>query len=348
MSKQIKLSFSSIPELVWHNIYCVVGIVQALLRMVAHTESGLALDWNPTQAWLLATGSRDRTVKVWDLASIPAIASSAQFEDTSSMRKNGSSRFVSRNSSLSFSGNAGALQHTGSMCGALNSTASHKPRFVLHTSSNVGRVSWRPMSAAAAAFGANSPSDSSMGSSLTPLTVRHESSASSFGDDSGMQQGPPRLSPRLSGTNVSTQLASTSSTERGEICVWDINRSTNLPACLLRGHSDGCTGFVWLETQSPVPPPSPMFTDTLSPSLKHTNSSLRPHQQVLHKSSLSLVGDLLSPLTQSISKPESLSSSSTDGEKELHNSGIFQHLLTIGKDGKVLVQDLRNAYFPGA
>jgi hypothetical protein len=37
----------------------------------------------------------------------------------------------------------------------------------------------------------------------------------------------------------------------------------------------------------------------------------------------------------------------TTDEVVLHRSGIFQHLFTIGKDGNVLVQDVRNAYFPG-
>ena len=43
------------------------------------------------------------------------------------------------------------------------------------------------------------------------------------------------------------QLA-TSSPDRGEISVWDVNMS-NIPVCILKGHSnEACTGISWLDT----------------------------------------------------------------------------------------------------
>lgn len=77
------------------------------------------------------------------------------------------------------------------------------------------------------------------------------------------------------------QIATTSSNEvgRGDINIWDAT-NPNVPACVLRGHTDGCTGFQWLDTS----PGNPNF---------------------------------------------------------------FQHIISAGKDNKILVQDLRNGYFPG-
>jgi WD40 repeat protein len=40
-----------------------------LHRISAHTDSATALAWSPTVEWMIATGSRDKTVKIWDLGS---------------------------------------------------------------------------------------------------------------------------------------------------------------------------------------------------------------------------------------------------------------------------------------
>jgi hypothetical protein len=55
--------------------------------------------------------------------------------------------------------------------------------------------------------------------------------------------------------------------------------------------------------------------------------------------------DPQSPTRKSKAGHENFDQQANDAE--LFRSGIFQHLLSVGKDGKVLVQDLRNAYFPG-
>ncbi|CAM9989473.1 unnamed protein product [Discosporangium mesarthrocarpum] len=40
------------------------------LKIRTHGQPTFSVDWNPMREWVLATGSRDKTVKVWDLSSV--------------------------------------------------------------------------------------------------------------------------------------------------------------------------------------------------------------------------------------------------------------------------------------
>lgn len=40
---------------------------QPELKLMAHSQPTLTLDWHPTREWVIATGSKDRMVRVWDL-----------------------------------------------------------------------------------------------------------------------------------------------------------------------------------------------------------------------------------------------------------------------------------------
>lgn len=120
-------------------------------------------------------------------------------------------------------------------------------------------------------------------------------------------------------------------------------------------------GFSWLETVSPV---SPSNYEELSHHLVHASSEgIHPTTPPTRgqsslpftKSTPSLFGPSpssqsgVSNSKQSISNDSAAKSASAldNVDKVLFRSGIFQHLLTIGKDGSLMVQDLRNAYFPG-
>lgn len=84
----------------------------AWLKIAAHTNSSLAIAWCPTREWVLATGSRDRTVKVWDFSN-----ANTSEEDLSSASTSVSTANIPP-----------------------------KPIYVLHTPAAVGRVAWRPYS----------------------------------------------------------------------------------------------------------------------------------------------------------------------------------------------------------
>lgn len=93
--------------------------------------------------------------------------------------------------------------------------------------------------------------------------------------------------------------AQSTESQGGEIMVWNTSMP-NTPACVLKGHSETCTDFAWLDTP---------LADSDVPSSK--------------------------------SSRDSAAAMPADGFL-----GVHQHILSVGKDGMLLVQDIRNAYFP--
>lgn len=107
------------------------------------------------------------------------------------------------------------------------------------------------------------------------------------------------------------QLA-TSSPDRGEISVWAVNMP-NIPVCVLKGHSnEACTGIFWLDT--PVS---------------------EPEKALVAGPEKSKGGFMQRKETTPVVKK---------GEPKW--LGVHQHILSSGKDGKLIVQDLRNGTFP--
>ena len=104
----------------------------------------------------------------------------------------------------------------------------------------------------------------------------------------------------------SMQIAVTS-WDKGDVSIWNVS-SSHVPACILDGHAEGCTGVAWLDTQI-------------------TN--------VLEKKK-----DL------SKSEKKKARNQTKGGQKELLSLNLHQHLLTVGRDSMVNVHDVRNAYFP--
>jgi WD40 repeat protein len=176
---------------------------EVLNQITAHTGSGLALAWSTTNEGKLATGGRDKTVKIWDFKNI-------DFESADIVR----------------------------------------PVHTLFTSSSVGRIAWRP------------------------------------------------VSQRM-------QLAVTSSDKR-EVSIWNAS-SPNVPACVLEGHAEGCTGLAWLDTRLTVD--ARLLANEGATTLKKKKGGKA-------------------------------------NAKKTVAMGLHQHLLTVGRNGDMLVQDVRNGDFP--
>lgn len=88
-----------------------------LHRISAHADCATALAWSPTVEWVIATGSRDKTVKIWDL------------------------------------GNAIEEEAPHSFHGAVaNAAVVQRPINVITTSGTVSRIAWRPNSEAQSSF----------------------------------------------------------------------------------------------------------------------------------------------------------------------------------------------------
>ena len=126
------------------------------------------------------------------------------------------------------------------------------------------------------------------------------------------------------GEKYHNELATASSSTEsagGEVLVWNMSMP-NTPACVLKGHVETCSDFQWLDTPMPDLPSEKGTQDSEEESFFGTVSQeSAPARPVL--------------------KNKVVDSSST--RKFM---GVHQHILSVGKDGMLLVQDVRNAFFP--
>ena len=119
------------------------------------------------------------------------------------------------------------------------------------------------------------------------------------------------------GEKFHNQLATaslTSENQGGEILIWNIN-IPNFPVCVMKGHSETCTDFRWLDTP-----------------LASTKNTSELNQQAGGKKAGSKGSKDSKEKEREDNKPKFL--------------GVQHHILSVGKDGNMLVQDIRNAYFP--
>lgn len=176
----------------------VVSLEAPYVKIAAHTSVSQTLSWNPEKANRIATGGRDRAVKVWDLYGV---------DDAHHMR----------------------------------------PTHSIQTSTGVARLRWR--------------------------------------------------------RRFSEQMA-VSLVDKPEVLVFDVLRP-HLPACVLRGHTEACSDFDWID--------APLAEAALSGAAEATRR-----------------------------KTDAAPGSWSTAAKEQ----LFQHVFSVDKDGRVAVQDVREAFFP--
>eukprot|EP01041_Mallomonas_annulata_P004728 gene4728-9389_t len=143
----------------------------------------------------------------------------------------------------------------------------------------------------------------------------------------------------------SNQLATASGSD-GDISIWDISSMSSIPICVLKGHNDACMAFDWLDT--PIVPTAttktPSSTTSTDSSPMNASSIKGSNESSMKRGAVS--NQLKTTQQQQQMNKTSSPSSSASSSSRRAGMGWWQHTVSVGKEGSVLVQDLRYAHFP--
>ena len=186
--------------------------------MAAHDGPVTCLQWHPTQPNILATGGRDRLVKLW------AVGGSVNGDY------------------------AGALQVAAESVTlgdvATTSSTTLQQLSTVQTIAPVGRLSWRAGASPAEIITVDDADDedvSRLQPSHEPNDVVSQSPRSAV--DHRRHHGMSRSDSRLS--SIDFHLASCASLLDNNVTVWDI-RQPAIPAAVFQGHRDVVTSLAWI------------------------------------------------------------------------------------------------------
>ena len=334
----------------------------------AHSGPILTMAWSPCWEWVIATGSRDKAVRIWDVSSCRSEMEAIDMKNDNSNNSGGGG------SSNVFTSAVAAMTQVGTTSGRNSynspiSPTSHTKETVsevvlvntIFTSSEVSRLRW---SITATGHSTHNTTSSTTGTTTQTTTTTSNSNTSTS----------PSIAPLLA--TISTG-AGTSAESAGHIAVWDL-MNQNLPLCILKGHGqDMCGDFSWLNHN----PNASMYNLSNSTSnssnnsntidnsnLTSNNPNIRRNQRgntlkqsqsadtrrrsqtttsnTSTTSTTSTIDTTLSP----IDKQQQLlqhTDSSTTGTRQINPlTSLILGILSSGRDGKVLMQDLRYAFFP--
>ena len=287
---------------------------RALFKMTAHSGDATTLDWHPTVPGIIATGgANDRSVKVWNLEK----HLSMNHKDDSHMASNMNTMTSvatedSSETDRSISLASGAMLNSGTagrnyspLAVTLNSTGrQHKtnhPKSMLHVlaiSASVTRLRWRPP--------VFDPYDSSM------LAV------------------------------ATAPIKGASAGGAGVLALWSYHRPF-MPLSVVQGHKDGAvTDFVWLET--PVKDPASDEFNAMREGRASGGDSQRGSSR---KGQIDFTsGSDHAPFRSISSRLPGGSSHEVDAmlydnsevDEIEEPVGIWQHVLSVGRDGRCLIQ----------
>lgn len=272
----------------------------------AHSGPILSVSWSPCWEWVLATGSKDKTVKIWDFS-----ACSAAYEPDESQLEGLNV----------FSSAVAAITQQSATAASTNPATKENIEpivvNVLYTPSEVLRLKW-------------SITSTSTGNGNTSIA--------------------PLLATISTGTGVAAECA-------GHIAVWDL-LNQHIPLCILKGHGqDMCADFSWLN-HSLTPTALTTSLSTASFATANTTSSSTGSSALVNSGTASSARrggrNSNKPETRRKSNSvDSLSAAEKAGNNELSPTkqlnpvtSLVLDVLSAGRDGKILMQDLRYGYFP--
>jgi hypothetical protein len=329
--------------------------VKAIIKVAAHTGDASSLDWHPTKPFVLATGgSGDRCVKVWNLESYLDM-SKKDHHDPSSVSMNSNTwnttkSEVSTNSASSSETERSVPSSVGVSIGSSNgpgynttrsgsvlsgggrfkSSTSAFSQHVLSISASVTHVRWRPPS-----------------NDFLPPSSNDQSSSDNTDDDEMIDRHDAMLA-------VATARL-TSAGGSGILSMWSFNRPY-MALSVVEGHEEGAVAdFAWLQAPLLVPKTKnkamnqtqqqniiatkKMSSDpTLSTSLKPDLAKSR-----LLKGAGSSVDEvvLIRPSVRGGERNNtSFDAKESDNDDEDFSpvSFVWQHVLSIGRDGRCILQ----------
>lgn len=304
------------------------------VRIQAHDGEATTVDWHPSRSYIVATGGAvDRCVKVWDLESSMSLHSGRGNKTANSWSIGSSVSDGSRDSKLSINdetmarvGMSLGIGHSAMTHGTVSSKSSRgaktKPsnlRHVLNISASVTRVIWRPP---AGIFSSMNINDSMLAVATAPIK-----GASAGGN--------------------------------GLLSLWSYQRP-NMALSVVEGHKEGAvTDFVWLD----IPVDDSNFPKTKDQATQDTSeASLRVRTPVFtgegtfrfqDPNGTPVMGSTTRKSTWATGFASAARRASDHGdlngkEKESDHSvdfsnsleGTWQHVLTVGRDGRCVIQSL--------
>jgi WD40 repeat protein len=321
--------------------------VRSLVKLTAHGREASCLDWHPRLPHIVATGgANDGSVKVWDLSrqldpehwniKTPISATlgtsthhSANFSSVNS--KTDFSVVTESSDNTDRSSPSLLYNRTAGSGGAGHASLSTRAVHVLSVAAAVTRVKWRP----------------SAGESFVPAQLPRPNF-----DDDNLSEEDPTEHPLQSDRHDALLAISTapvgwlSTGGAGVVGLWSCHRPF-MALSVVEGHREGAVvDFCWLETpvaatQRVRPLSTRLVTNTpptanvLAPSISGGDSGRRSRPKNEDSSSLRSTAshrneydiDSSEHLGTPLDAPQSI-------------VGIWQHVLSVGKDGHCLVQSL--------
>jgi len=326
-----------------------------MVKISAHDRDATTLDWHPTRKYTIATGgSNDRSVKVWNLQS--SLDSSTTTADSSANMAANQGTFSSRGGesthsnesdiytdssshSIGSKGNSAMLSTFGSS--NANPRSRQPPTHVLAVAAGVKRVKWRPPALVTDYHHQQQQNNQQDASETTTATVGMEGGTLWMGSGGGGGSDPEFGDRHESMLVVATApVKGETSGGSGLVALWSYHRPY-MPLSIVEGHKEGAVvDFAWLQT-----PVSQATSRQVTMSGSMTSSPTRqqrPNRSNHHAS----VPAYQMGEDHFVSELDVAGGNSSLYDSKNKEGAIWQHILSVGKDGRCLIQSLARGERP--
>ncbi len=297
-----------------------------IVRIHAHGLEATTLDWHPSKPYLIATGGVDKKVKVFDLqADIEGCLQNMDFQERSQQSERG---LAGSNTTFSpRSKHEQGLDHSYHGAGLISGDDSSLLRHSTHGFTVSGSTSMANFADNAMLTrgqvrgGSKHTHELSISAPVEKLRWRPPKRAINPAERTRYLHANSTPTDRHEDMFAVTTTGSGASGGSGKVYLWSTLQPFT-PFSILEGHGDKyVSDFLWLDTpeiEDNIGPPRPGHRSKNSPSFYLSRGKYYPQ----------------------------LTSSSEYDDLRQGLSGTWQHVLTVGKDGRCLVQSFCRGYRP--